>query len=118
MQKGKKRLEDDRLRGRSMYMRVEVNFIISKFLELPLKKQRKLHMRLKSDKKGQFLSAAKELINFILDNPIEMAEFASPGLLNPWSIPSHELERKTDYIGVYFKTYLQEQVKFTIEKIL
>ena len=108
---------DDFLRSSSQSMRVEVNFIADKFSNLPLEKQREIHNQLKSGDREQFFLAAKELVKFVQDNPVEMAKsIYKESLIPPWIIPEYAIEGKTLYIGLYFKKYLHEQV--VIDKIV
>jgi len=107
---------DDFLRGSSQWMRIEVNFIIDKFSKLTVEKQREIHKQLKSRDEKQFILAAKKLIKFIRDNPVEVSKtITTDAWFPPWTISSSELKLKTRYVGLYFKMYLREQV--VIEKI-
>jgi hypothetical protein len=119
MPKREIRNPEDFLMSKSLRMRAEINFIISKFLELYIEEQRELYRRLKSGDEGQAFSVAEELLSFVQNNPVGMAEFVSMGVQVPWKILSEDLQMEILYVKLYFEMYLMEQDgKFFIAKIL
>ena len=62
--------------------------------------------------------AGYTLINFVADNPVEMAKSVSPDI-DTWMVWPENHPHKAHYLWLYFKTYLKktDDGKFIIKPI-
>lgn len=103
-------------------MGYETNFVVKKFLALPVEKKREVWEQIHSDDHEQWRAGAGTLIHLLLDDLEGMTgflnEIAGKDFFAKWLVLPEQVSSKTGYLFFYFLTYLEEaEGEFRIKSI-